>query len=272
MSPTPVLIGVAVAAVLVLLGWQPWRRGSERPVGPLASALAAPAAVLGALYANASRLRIPPREFLDWVLLAGIAAVGLVALRGRRARLAAALVALGAAVIAYVPTGPLHARYWGDDAPLWIGALTASFVVGHLTATRALAARKADGAAALAVAALGSAPALGLSGTGAAALLVAALGGAAALIAGLGLVRRDLAPGAGFAAPFAALHTGLVASGVLFAETPPISGLALVLAPLAALLPGGSKRARAARLAAVVVVVAAAAFTARGPANPYAGY
>ena len=61
MSPLPVVYGGLAAALLLLLGWQPWRRGSERPIGPLASALAGPAAVVTTLYANASRLVWPPR-------------------------------------------------------------------------------------------------------------------------------------------------------------------------------------------------------------------
>jgi len=270
-SPLPVVQGGIAAALLLLLGWQPWRRGADRPIGPLASALAAPAAVLTTLYANASRLGLPPRKYLDWVLLAGLASVLLVALRGRRRGLAFALFAAGAAVLAYVPTGSLHARYWGSMLWYWVAGLTAAFALLHFVAERALAARRADGAAALAIAALGAAPALGLSGTGAGALLVASLGGSAVLVSALALVRRDLAPGSGFAAPFAALFAGLVASGVLYAETPRWSGLALLAAPALVLLPGAGARMRLARLALIAAVVAAAAWLSRGGSvpNPY---
>jgi hypothetical protein len=276
MSPIPVVIGGAVAALVLLLGWQPWRRGggtpAGRPLGPLASGLAGPVAVLVTLYANASRLWVPPRKYLDWVLLAAILAIGLAELRGRGQRLAIGLFALGAGVLAYFPTRSLHERHWGDARAYWLVGLVLAFVASFLVAQRALATRRADGAAALALAALGSAPALGLSGTGAAALLVASLGGAALLVTGLTLVRRDLRPGDGFAPSFAALHAGLVASGVLYAETPKWSGLALVLAPAFVLLPGSGAPVRLARLALVAATVAIAAWTANAPASPYDGY
>jgi hypothetical protein len=278
MSPIPVVIGGAVAALVLLLGWQPWRRGGAsssggtRPRGPLARARAGPVAVLVTLYANASKLSVPPRKYLDWVLLAAILAIGLVGLRGRGQRLAIVLFALGASVLAYFPTHSLHERYWGDARVYWLVGLVLVFVTSFFVAQRALATRRAEGAGALAIAALGAAPALGLSGTGGAALLVAALGGAAMLVTGLALVRRDLRPGDGFAPTFAALHAGLVASGVLYAETPRWSGLALVLAPLWVLLPGGSGRIRSARLALVAATVAIAAWTAKLPPNPYGGY
>jgi hypothetical protein len=106
MSPIPVVIGGAVAALVLLLGWQPWRRAGAssggagvRPFGPLASALAGPIAVLVTLYANASKLSVPPRKYLDWVLLAALLAVGLVWLRGSKRRLAIGLFAVGAAVL-----------------------------------------------------------------------------------------------------------------------------------------------------------------------------
>lgn len=273
MSPIPVVYGGAVAAVLLLLGWQPWRRASERPIGPLTSALAAPAAALTALYANASSVKWPPREYLDWVFLASALAVGFVAFRGRRAVAAGGLFVLGAAVLAYFPTRSLHVRYWGDDRLLWLGALVGAFTASYWIAGSALHRRaKGDGAAALAIAALGAAPALGLSGTGGAALVAAAVGAAALLVAALGWLRQDLRLGEGLAPPFAALHCGLLASGVLYAETPRWSALALVLAPALVLLPGTRPRARLARLALVLVVVVGAVWTARAPANPYAGY
>jgi len=276
MSPIPVVIGGTLAALVLLIGWQPWRRGGrpsgDRPLGPLASALAGPVAVLVTLYANASKLSVPPRKYLDWVLLAALVAVGLVSLRGRRLGLAVGLFALGAGVLAYFPTRSLHERYWGDARVYWLVGLVLAFVASFLVAQRALTARRADGAGALALAALGSAPALGLSGTGSAALLVAALGGAALLVTGFALLRSDLRPWEGFAPTFAALHAGLVASGVLYAETPKWSGLALLLAPLCVLLPGGSVWVRLARLVLVALTVAIAAWTAQAPANPYDGY
>lgn len=271
MSPVPVVIGGAVAALVLLLGWQPWRRGGHRPAGPLASALALPAAVWATLYANASAVAWPPRRYLDWVLLAGVAAVALVGLGRRRSRLAAVLFALGAAVLAYFPTRSLHERYWGDARLLWIAGLTLAFLASFLVARRALSVRGPEGAGALALAALASAPALGLSGTGGGALLVAALGGAAALITGIALLRSDLGPGQGAAPTFAMLHAGLVASGVLYAETPPASGLALVLAPAFVLLPCEGRGARAARFGLVAAAVALAAFAARGE-SVYTGY
>ncbi|MEZ6017371.1 MAG: hypothetical protein R3F49_19820 [Planctomycetota bacterium] len=272
MSPLPVVIGCAVAAALLLLGWQPWRRGAERPVGPLASALAAPVAALVTLYANAGRVALPPRVYLDWVFVLGALAVALVALRDQKPRAALGLFGAGAAFLAVYPTQSLHERYWGDQRVLWMLGLTAALVAAFLIARAALRARRADGAAALSIAALASAPALGLSGTGSGALLVASVGGAAALVAGLGYLRRDLAPWSGFAATFAALHAGIVASGVLYAETPRWSGLALVLAPALVLIPGSSKRLRLARLALVVVAVGIAAWQAKGAPNPYGGY
>jgi hypothetical protein len=279
MSPVPVVIGGAVAALVLLLGWQPWRRGGAsssgagaRPFGPLASALAGPVAVLVTLYANASKLSLPPRKYLDWVLLAALLSIGLVGLRGRGKRSSIGLFALGAGVLAYFPTRSLHERYWGDERVAWLVGLVLAFVLAFLVAQRALTTRRAEGASALALAALGSAPALGLSGTGSAALLVASLGGVALLVTGLALVRRDLRPWEGFAPTFAALHAGLVASGVLYAETPLWAGLALVLAPAFVLLPGGSVRVRLARLVLVAVTVALAVWSANPPPRPYGGY
>src|SRR5688572_28586904 len=144
MSPTPVVIGGALAALVLLLGWQPWRRGGGstsgaaggRLLGPLASALAGPVAVLATLYANASKLSVPPRKYLDWALLGALAAVALFPLRGRRQGLAVALYALGAAALAYFPTRSLHERYWGDDRVLWLVGLVLAFVASFVVAQR----------------------------------------------------------------------------------------------------------------------------------------
>jgi len=264
-------MGCALAAVLLLLGWQPWRRAAERPIGPLASALAAPVAALATLYGNAGRLTFPPRQYLDWVLLAGFAAVPLIALRGGRRALSLGLFAAGAAALAYFPTASLRARYWGDDRWLWMAALVGVFTALYWVAQRTFASRGPDAPAAFGLVALAAAPTLGFSGTGLAALLVASVGGTALLVAALSLWRRDLRPSEGLAGPLAVLLAGLVTSGVLFAETPRTCGLVLLAAPLAMLVPASGARARLARMAAVLAAAGWAAYTvhSQAAANPY---
>lgn len=281
MDPVPVLVGAAVALALIVLGVRLRGEGGRAFAGAGVIALAPVIAVFTTLFVAGQSIDVPPHQFLDWVLLAGVVAVpiGLLAARGGVASLAAVgLVAVLAAVLFAVPTESLHERYWDGDVVLYVSILMAA-VVGSFGARIAGAAlgRSTEMLLASAIAMLAAAPALGLSGTGTSALLVAAVSSSAGLF-GLYLVaRKDVRETASpldrtMAAPQAILFGGLLANGVLYAETPKAAGAMLIAAPLVALVPGKGLPASIVRLVIVVGITASAAWLSKGEPDPYAGY
>ena len=65
------------------------------------------------------------------------------------------------------------------------------------------------------------------------------------------------------------MFAGLLANGVLYAETPRTAGLLLLTAPLMVLLPGRSLVASVVRLTLVAGCAALAAFLSQVEPNPY---
>ena len=195
MVELPAIWGSAAAAVLLIIAWQPWSKGSERRLGPWASALAPGVGAVVALYANAKSLGLPPATFLDWALLAALAAalLGVLAAGGTaRAGLAVVLVgALGFAV-AWFPTETLRTRFWEGDSKLWLAAITGAFVLAA-AADRGLVARSPSwlGLGILSGTMLASSVALGENGTGNGGLVMAPAAAAAGIGGALALVRRD---------------------------------------------------------------------------------
>jgi hypothetical protein len=185
---------------------------------------------------------------------------------------------LVSAVLFAVPTESLHERYWDGRVVLYVSVLTIA-VAGNFSARVAAAAlgRSTEMLLASAIAMLAAAPALGLSGTGTSALLVAAVSSSAGLF-GLYLVaRRDARESSGAldrasAAPQAILFGGLLANGVLYAETPKVAGAMLIAAPLVALVPGKGLPAAVVRLVIVVGIAATATWLSKGEPDPYGAY
>ena len=281
MDPVPVLVGAAVALALIVLGVRLRGEGGRASAGAGVIALAPVIAVFTTLFVAGQSIDVPPHQFLDWVLLAGVVAVpvGLLASRGGVASIGAtALVALIAVVLFTVPTESLHERYWDGRVALYVSVLTIA-VVGSFGARVAAAAlgRSTEMLLASAIAMLAAAPALGLSGTGTSALLVAAVSSSAGLF-GLYLVARKDVRECGApldrasAAPQSILFGGLLANGVLYAETPRGAGALLIAAPLVALVPGKGLPASIVRLVIVVAICATAAWLSKGEPDPYSAY
>ncbi|WP_145198437.1 hypothetical protein [Planctomycetes bacterium Poly30] len=286
----PPVAGAGVSLVLwfVVLALRGER--GRRGVAVVLAALVPAAAVATTHHLQGQSFVFPPREFMDAVLLAGAGAVllGVLAGLGRGAwPLAAVLLlfGLGGAALFYLPTEPLHERYWDGKVLLYVGCLSVIAVVGFGGRLVAEAQRRtAESALAVALASVAAAPALGLSGTALSAMNAAALSSSAGLF-GLMVVALlhfraeevSFRPvGRAAATTQSALFAGFVANGVLYAETPRTAGILLLAAPLLVLLPGRSLAGRpwlasVVRLTLVAGVVAYAAYLSKGEPDPY-GY
>ncbi len=279
-DPTPVL--VASALIIALLAAALAVRGeSGRGVPALALAALAPlAAALTTLAVFGRAVSVPPKDFLDGVVLVGAAAVPLgvlIGLGGVRCILGLAGGGGPSVWLFLSRTSSLHERYWD-------GAVTQPVAVLVGATAFALAARWAAPARGrttecslgFALAAVLAAPALGWSGTLVSALLAATVSASSGLPGLLLLLRPGLDAGyaplhRSAALPQVLLLAGVLANGALYAETPAWSALTLLLAPALCLLPGSGLRFAALRLIVVTGACAGAAWLSRGEPNPY-GY
>ena len=282
MNITAILAGAAVALLLWILALR--IRGPEgRGVGAVALAAAIPLlAVATTHHLQGASFGYPPKEFMHAALLAGVGAVPLALLAGFHVRrsqwVAFAGFALGAVALFLLSTKSLHERYWDGRVFLYVACLSGAAVIaygGRLIAESQ--GRTAEAALATGLATLGAAMALGQS-TGVSAMDAAALSSSAGLF-GLMLVglaffgSEELRPftpvGRAAATSQVALFAGLLANGVLYAETPRTAGLLLLTAPLVVLLPGRSLVASVVRLTLVAGCAALAAFLSQVEPNPY---
>lgn len=278
MDPQPVIIGAIVGCALVALAVVLRGDRGRSTVAAVLAALAPVAAVLSTLYAGGQTLDVPPEQFLDWVLLAGVAAfpIGIIASKGGTSSITAVVAfAVIAGLLYTLPTESLHDRFWAGKVLLWAGALsilaTACFV-GRMAAEAT--GRGAEIALTTGMATLAASFAIGWSGSGTTALLVASMGSTAGLfglmLAGMASLRPDAPPiGRALAAPQQILFAGLLANGVLYASTPRHVGAMLLVAPMVSIVPGKGSKAVVARLIVVALVVAAAAWMCKTEPNPY---
>ncbi len=286
MNLPAILAGAAVALILwcvALAG-----RGDDgRSFHSVLLAALVPALAVGMThFVQGAGWAIPPGEFMDAALLFGGLAVPLAVAVGfarvRAIRGAAVVIfVVGAAGLFFLHTESLHERYWNGRVFLYVTGLTALAgiaLIGRWAAERQ--GRTTEAALAAGLASLAASPALGWSGTGVTAMDVAGLSSSAGLL-GLLLVastrlrpddQRPVAPlGTAASMTQTALFAGLLANGVLYAETPRTAGSLLIAAPLIVLLPGRSLLGSLLRLTAVAGVSGYAAFLSRGEPNPY-GY
>lgn len=281
MDPVPAIVGALVALVLSVLALLLTGAKGARPLGRWVAAVLPMGAVFTALLVVGESVDLPPRAFLDWALLAGVAGLvlGLVASVGARQQWLVGLAVAGVAGAVFtLGTESLHERYWGGEVLPWAAALTGTVLANYLARCGAASmGRSTEALLATALAALAAAPALGLSGTSVSALLAGALSASAGILGMVGLHLagfRERIPGLARAtAPgHSLLLGGLMANGVLYAETPRSAGLLILLAPLVTLVPGRGLAMAGIRLVVVVSLVAWAVALSKGEPNPYAGY
>jgi hypothetical protein len=279
-DPKPVLI--ASALIIALLVAALATRGSHGR-GALAlsfAALAPVAAALTTLAVFGRAICFPPKDFLDGVVLVGVAGVPLgvlIGLGGARAMLGV-VGAGGLSVWLFLGrTSSLHERYWDgavtQHVAVLIGATALALAVRWAAPLRA---RTTECGLGFALAAVLAAPALGWSGTLVSALLAATVSASSGLPGLLLLLRPGLEAGyaplhRSAALPQVLLFAGVLANGALYAETPAWSALTLLLAPAVCLLPGPGLGFAALRLMVVTGACGTAAWLSRGEPNPY-GY
>lgn len=282
MDPIPPTLGTAAGFVVLLLAHLLRGQDGRRHVALLLAAAAAPVALFTANGLAGGEFSLPPTDFRGWTLALALGSLllGWVAAQGRAAAALAAGASLAAlAYLFLVPTESLHERYWDGQVALYAGSLAgvsaATLLLRYEQVRRE---RVGEGLLAFAIAGVAAAPTLGFTGTGVGAALAGAVAGGAGL---LGLLttflgdrwRLNLGPlGMALGTSQALVMAGVLATGVLYAETPKESGLALALAPLLTLLPGRGLKGTLLRLTLVAAVAAAPAIHAylnQPPPNPY---
>ncbi len=283
-DPVPPLVGTAVGTVLLVLALCFRGESGRGPLGLGLAALAGLAALVAALYASDLSVAVPPKVFRDWTVVVTALGVLVGVLMGARPALRVAGLLLGAAALVYlfsVPTKSLHGRYWDGQVTLYVACLAGAGVLAMLVRMgQGAQGRTAEGMLAFAISASMAAPAVGLTGTGVSAGLAGALAGGAGLFGLLLMARpglRERSDGIGRAAGTVQVIAlvGVLATGVLYAETPKWSGALILLAPCLTLLPGKSTPAALVRLglvAAVCVAPVIAALLGQEPPSPYGAY
>jgi hypothetical protein len=229
----PLLYALPVAALALALGWQPWRAGGERPLGPWLGALAL-AGSFAVVYAAHERAvpALPPVLLKDLLLSGGALLILAAALErpgAGRAAVAHVVFAGLAGYALWVGLEIYRTRHWVDREPLVrLGALYAAWLLHHGLMRAALVRRPNDGfgAFALLLAISLAAGVLAQSYIGA-----ALFAGSSAVVVGgawvIGLWRRELPTLRGLAQPLAWFSGGALLIGPLFGATPwPAAALA----------------------------------------------
>lgn len=287
--PEPFLYAGGIATVLIALGWRPWRAEFAPRWGPLASAVL-PACAFWLAWLplhGGTRIPWPPREGMHWVFWAVLVAAAPAAIRALRAPraegdaprergwiAASALDLVAAQVLAWGALWPLIQNRWSSGrTALWVAGLSVCVVLSA-GALRAAVLRRGQGPelAGLALAALVGAALVLAQSSGASAILTGALCTAVGGLWVLGLWRRTIKPLAGAEAPLALTLVGLLLSGHIFASTPAVPALLLLLVPHLSWIPGRSLPHAGLRLVLAAALVALAWWLAVPEPSPYDAY
>lgn len=285
----PFLYAAGVATVLIALGWRPWRGAAAPRSGPLASAVL-PACVFWLVWFplhGGTGIPWPPKEGMHWTfwaILVGAVPGILMVLQTAPApgdeqrrpgwATVSALDLIAAQVLAWGALLPLIQNRWsGGRTALWVAGLSILILVS-VAALRASVGRRGQGpelAGLLLAALVGTALVLAHS-SGTSAILTGALCTAVGGLWVLGLWRRTYVPLAGAEAPLVLTLVGLLLCGHIFASTPMVPALLLLLVPHLGWLPGRGKTYAGVRLLLAAGLVALAWWLAAPEPSPYDYY